>query len=127
MGELLTTDNLIIAGMVLISLLLLLLVIRGRGRKPARNKEWELQEATWGIEARSGWDDVGSFGGQVAPPVAPPPSIQPAQQDDIYAAAQRIQQPSQPAMPQRWEQQTQPAQQQKPQGAIDTSFLDDLL
>ena len=127
LGELLTTDNLIIAGMVLISLLLLLLVIRGRGRKPARNKEWELQEATWGIEARSGWDDVGSFGGQVAPPVAPPPSIQPAQQDDIYAAAQRIQQPSQPAMPQRWEQQTQPAQQQKPQGAIDTSFLDDLL
>ena len=127
LGELLTTDNLIIAGMVLISLLLLLLVIRGRGRKPARNKEWELQEATWGIEARSGWDDVGSFGGQVAPPVAPPPSIQPAQQDDIYAAAQRIKQPSQPAMPQRWEQQTQPAQQQKPQGAIDTSFLDDLL
>ena len=127
LGELLTTDNLIIAGMVLISLLLLLLVIRGRGGKPARNKEWELQEATWGIEARSGWDDVGSFGGQVAPPVAPPPSIQPAQQNDIYAAAQRIQQPSQPAMPQRWEQQTQPAQQQKPQGAIDTSFLDDLL
>ena len=127
LGELLTTDNLIIAGMVLISLLLLLLVIRGREGKPARNKEWELQEATWGIEARSGWDDVGSFGGQVAPPVAPPPSIQPAQQNDIYAAAQRIQQPSQPAMPQRWEQQTKPAQQQKPQGAIDTSFLDDLL
>ena len=127
LGELLTTDNMIIAGMVLISLLLLLLVVRGRGRKPARNKEWELQEATWGIEARSGWDDVGSFGGQAPPPVAAPPSIQPAQQNDIYAAAQRIQQPSQPAMPQRWEQQTQPVQQQQPQGGIDTSFLDDLL
>jgi len=127
LGELLTTDNMIIAGMVLISLLLLLLVVRGRGKKPARNKEWELQEATWGIEARSGWDDVGSFGGQSPPPVAAPPSIQPAQQNDIYAAAQRIQQPSQPAMPQRWEQQTQPVQQQQPQGGIDTSFLDDLL
>ena len=127
LGELLTTDNMIIAGMVLISLLLLLLVVRGRGKKPARNKEWEMQEATWGIEARSGWDDVGSFGGQVSTPVAPPPAIQPAQQNDIYAAAQRIQQPTQPAMPQRWEQQTQPVQQQQPQGGIDTSFLDDLL
>ena len=117
----------IIAGMVLISLLLLLLVVRGRGKKPARNKEWELQEATWGIEARSGWDDVGSFCGQAPPPVAAPPSIQPTKQNDIYAAAKRIQQPSQPAMPQRWDQQTQPVQQQQPQGGIDTSFLDDLL
>ena len=129
LGELLTTDNLIIAGMVLISLFLLLLVLRGRGSKPTRNKEWELQEATWGIEARSGWDDVGTFGGQAAPPVAAPKAIQPSQQNDIYAAAQRIQQPTQPAVPQRWEQQTQPTQplQQPPQGGIDTSFLDDLL
>ena len=106
---------------------LLVLVLRGRGgRKPGRSKEWELQEATWGIEARSGWDDVGSFGGQVSPPVEAPPAIQPAQQNDIYAAAQRIQQPSQPVQqPQRWSQPTQ--QQQPPQGGIDTSFLDDLL
>ena len=122
LGELLTTDNMIIAGMVLISLFLLILVLRGRGKKPARNKDWELQEATWGIEARSGWDDVGSFGGQVAPPVAAPPAIQPAQQNDIYAAAERIQQPPQP---ERWSQ-PQP-QQQQPQGGLDTSFLDDLL
>ena len=124
LGELLTSDNLIIAGMVLISLFLLVLVLRGRGSKPSRNKEWELQEATWGIEARSGWDDVGSFGGQVSPPVAAPPAIQPAQQNDIYAAAERIQQPSQPPQPQpqRWSQQQQP-----PQADLDTSFLDDLL
>ncbi len=128
LGELLTADNLILAGMILISLLLLILVLRGRGgRKPTRNKDWELQEATWGIEARSGWDDVGTFGGQASAPVAPPPAIQPAQQNDIYAAAQRIQEPSQPAQqqPQRWSQPTQ--QQQPPQGGIDTSFLDDLL
>ena len=123
LGALLTTDNLMIAGMVLISLFLLILVLRGRGKKPARNKDWELQEATWGIEARSGWDDVGSFGGQVAPPVAAPPAIQPAQQNDIYAAAERIQQPPQP---QGWSQ-PQPQQQQQPQGGLDTSFLDDLL
>jgi len=132
LGELLTTDNMIIAGMILISLLLLVLVLRGRGKKPARNREWELQEATWGIEARSGWDDTGTFGGQVAPPVAPPPAIKPAQQNDIFAAAQRIQQPNQPVspQPQRWVQQppqTQPVRQQTRQDEIDTSFLDDLL
>ena len=128
LGELLSSDNMLLLGMILVSLILLILVLRGRGKKPARNKEWELQEATWGIQARDGWDDVGSFGGQVSPPVAPPPSIQPAQQNDIYAAAQRIQQPpvTQPTQqqPQRW---SQPTQQQPPQGGIDTSFLDDLL
>ena len=120
-GELLTTDNMIIAGMILITLLLLLLLVRGRGRKPAKNREWELQEATWGIQARDGWDDVGSFGGQVAPPVAPPPAIQPKQQSDIYSSSERVQQP-QEAQPQRW---SQPSQQSQP--GIDTSFLDDLL
>ena len=57
--------------------------------------------------------------------MAPPPGIKPAQQDDIFAAAQRIQQPTQPAQQQRW---SQPAQKQQPaQGDLDTSFLDDLL
>ena len=46
-------------------------------------------------------------------------------ENDIYAAAQRIEQPAQQPQPQRW---TQPVQQQQPaQGGIDTSFLDDLL
>ena len=120
-----TTDNLILAGLLLVTVILLILVFRGRGGSPARNKEWELQEATWGIQARDGWDDAGSFGGQVAPPVAPPAAIQPAQQNDIYAAAQRIEQPAQQPQPQRL---TQTVQQQQPaQGGIDTSFLDDLL
>jgi len=121
----LTTDNMILVGMLMITIILLVLVFRGRGGKAVRSEDWELQEATWGIQARDGWDDKGGFGGQTAPPVAPPPSIQPAQQTDIYSAAQRIQQPAQPAQPQRW---SQPAQQQQPaQGEIDTSFLDDLL
>ena len=130
LGELLTSDNMVLAGMILIALLLLVLVVRGRGNKSDRNKEWELQEATWGIQARDGWDDTGSFGGNVAAPVAPPPGIKPAQQNDIYAAAQRIQQPTQPvqqqtAQPQNW---SQPVQKQQPaQGDLDTSFLDDLL
>ena len=132
LGELLTTDNLFIAIMVLVSVLLLMLLLRGRGKKPVRDKQWELQEATWGIEARSGWDDVGTFGGQAAPPVAAPQAIQPAQQNEIYAAAQRIQQPNQtpPPQNQNWGQTytpTQPLQQQRPQEEIDTSFLDDLL
>lgn len=130
LGELLSTGNMVLAGMVLITMLLLVLVLRGKGSKSARSKDWELQEATWGIQAREGWDDIGTFGGQSPPPVAPPQAIQPAQQNDIYAAAQRIQQPSQPVQPQsqvqpqRW---TQPAPQQPAQGGIDTSFLDDLL
>ena len=128
LGKLLTTDNMIIAGMIIVTMVLLLLVFKGRGGSPAKNKEWELQEATWGIQARDSWDDDGSFGGQTAPPVSPPPSIQPTQQNDIYAAAQRIQQPAQPVQqqqqPQSW---SQPIQQQPAQGGIDTSFLDDLL
>ncbi|MBT4066193.1 MAG: hypothetical protein HOE76_03140 [Euryarchaeota archaeon] len=128
LGELLSTDNLILMGLVLITVILLVLVLRGRGGKSGGGKDWDLQEATWGIQARDGWDDAGGFGGQVAPPVSPPPAIQPAQQSDIYAAAQRIQEPTQPVQqqqPQRW---TQPVQQQQPaQGGIDTSFLDDLL
>jgi hypothetical protein len=130
LGELLTSDNMVLAGMILIALLLLILVVRGRGDKSERNKEWELQEATWGIQARDGWDDVGSFGGNVAAPVAPPPGIKPSQQNDIYAAAQRIQQPAQPVQQQTTQSQnwSQPVQKQQPaQGDIDTSFLDDLL
>ena len=52
LGELLTTDNLILAGLLLVTVILLILVFRGRGGSPARNKDWELQEATWGIQAR---------------------------------------------------------------------------
>ena len=109
--------------MALISLFLLILVLRGRGGNPNRSKEWELQEATWGIEARSGWDDVGTFGGQASPPVKAPAAIRPARQNDIYAAAERIQQPepSEQIQPQRW------SQPQQPQSGLDTSFLDDLL
>jgi len=128
LGELLSTDNLILAGLVLITVILLVLVFRGRGGKSGGSKDWELQEATWGIQARDGWDDTGSFGGQVAAPVSPPPAIKPAQQNDIYAAAQRIQEPTQPVQQQQSQRWSQPAQQQQPaQGGIDTSFLDDLL
>jgi type II secretory pathway pseudopilin PulG len=129
LNDYLTTDNMILVGMLIITIILLILVFRGRGGSSKQSKDWDLQEATWGIQAREGWDDRGSFGGQTAAPVAPPPSIQPAQQTDIYSAAQRIQQPAQPVQqqpqPQRW---PQPAQQQQPaQDGIDTSFLDDLL
>ncbi|MCH1616149.1 MAG: hypothetical protein L7R83_01405, partial [Candidatus Poseidonia sp.] len=48
--SLLTTPNLIAAGMVLIVLFLLVLVVRGRSGSKRRSKSWELQEATWGIQ-----------------------------------------------------------------------------
>jgi hypothetical protein len=130
-ADILTNENMIAAGMALVALILLLAVLRGRGGRGSRDKDWELQEATWGIQARDGWDDAGTFGGRSKVPAAPPPAIQPAQQSEIYAAAQRIQQPAQTTyqpqptieQPQRWVQPTQ----QPPQDGVDTSFLDDLL
>ena len=102
-----------------------------------RDKSWELQEATWGIQDDMGWDDSPGFG--AATPVAPPPQITSQVQDDIYSAAQRIEsndpyqrpvyQPQQPVL--------QPqnnallnelnGNNQAPKPKIDTSFLDDLL
>ena len=126
MGELLTTDNLLIAGLALVALILLVAVVRNRGgRRSSRgNREYDLQEATWGIQAREGWDDVGPFGGFSAPAVPPPEAIKPQVQQDIYAAAKRIEEPQQvnQNQSQRWQ---QPTQQQN--SGIDTSFLDDLL
>ena len=128
LGEILTTDNLLMALGALIVLILLLLVVKGggSGKKSKRNKDYELQEATWGIQARQGWDDVGSFGGQPVAPVSPPPqAIKPVVENDIYAAAERIQQPPQNPTQFNWQQpQQQPASRQN---EIDTSFLDDLL
>jgi hypothetical protein len=126
LGEFLTPDNLLLAGLILVALILLLAVVRNRGGKSGgrRSKDYELQEATWGIQARDGWDDVGSFGGFSQPSTPPPEPIKPQVQQDIYAAAQRIDSPAQStqSQPQRWQ---QPTQQQN--SGIDTSFLDDLL
>lgn len=127
LGEIFTTNNLLMAMAALIILVLLVLVVRGGGssKKSRRNKDYELQEATWGIQARQGWDDVGTFGGLDTTPVAPPPpAIKPVVQNDIYAAAERIQQPSQNQTQFGFE---RPQQQQSRQNEIDTSFLDDLL
>jgi hypothetical protein len=131
LGDILTNENMMAAGMALIALILLLVVLRGRGGGGSRDKDWEIQEATWGIQARDGWDNTGTFGGRTKVPASPPPAIQPAQQSEIYAAAQRIEQPAQTTyqpqptieQPQRWVQPTQ----QPPQDGVDTSFLDDLL
>ena len=128
LGEILTTNNVLMALGAMIVLILLLLVVRGggSGKKSRNNKEYDLQEATWGIQARQGWDDVGSFGGQPVAPVSPPPqAIKPVVENDIYAAAERIQQPPQNPMQYNWQQpQQQPTTRQN---EIDTSFLDDLL
>ena len=53
--SLLTTPNLIAAGMFLVVIVLLVLVVRARGSANRRDKNWELQEATWGIQDAS-WD-----------------------------------------------------------------------
>ena len=135
--QLLTTPNLIAAGLLLVALLLLIGIVRTRNSKKMRDKNWELQEATWGIQDNMGWDDAPEFG-SVAP-IAPPPQITPQVESDLYSAAQRIEandpyqrqmyQPQQPVLrPQNnalLNELNEPKQTQKPN--IDTSFLDDLL
>jgi hypothetical protein len=140
-SSLLTTPNLLAAGLMAVALLLLVAIVRSRGGQKSRNRTLELQEATWGIQN----DDWDSFGTPVAAPpmpTSPAPSVSQGQANDIYADAQRIDnqdlygrpayQTSQPVM--------RPAQNnallndlaepnapQLPQASIDTSFLDDLL
>ena len=135
--SLLTTPNLIAAGLLLVALLLLIGIVRTRNSKKMRDKNWELQEATWGIQDNIGWDDAPEFGAMA--PIAPPPQITPQVENDLYSAAQRIEandpyqrqayQPQQPVLqPQNnalLNELNQPKQTQKP--SIDTSFLDDLL
>ena len=135
--SLLTTPNLIAAGLLLVALLLLIGIVRTRNNKKMRDKNWELQEATWGIQDNIGWDDAPEFGAMA--PIAPPPQITPQVENDLYSAAQRIEandpyqrqayQPQQPVLqPQNnalLNELNQPKQTQKPN--IDTSFLDDLL
>ncbi|MEE2647938.1 MAG: hypothetical protein VYA57_04230, partial [Candidatus Thermoplasmatota archaeon] len=136
--SLLTTPNLIAAGMFLVVIVLLVLVVRARGSANRRDKNWELQEATWGIQDAS-WDTPAAAPAPPAP--APPPGISTQQANDIYAAADRIQnvdygRPAYQAPQPVLKPQVDPAlldgllddtsaPQRMPE--IDTSFLDDLL
>ena len=139
--SLLTGPNLIAAGMLLIVVLLLVIIVRSRGNATQRNKNWELQEATWGIQENDGW-------GASTPPAAPsqgtpapPPGMTAQQGSEVYASGDRApaDQYGRPAY-----QNTQPVlqpqvntalldgllddqQQAPPSPQIDTSFLDDLL
>jgi len=136
--SLLTTPNLIAAGMFVIVLLLVILVVRGRNNTKQRSKTWELQEATWGIQDAS-WDTPAATTPPAAP--APPPGITTQQANDIYAAANQIQstdygrpayQAPQPVLKPQVDPSLldglldDPAPAQK-MPEIDTSFLDDLL
>ena len=139
-GQLFGSDKMMLVGLVIVAILLLLLVIRSRGGGPKKSKDFDMQEATWGIQSRDGWDQADNFS---APTVEPPSSVQPKVQQDIFSAAQRIENPVQsqqqaftPAQQsyQAPQQSFQPAPvqnfnqpQQSGQSSIDTSFLDDLL
>ena len=135
--SLLTTPNLIAAGLVLVSLFLLLAIVRGRGNKTQKEKEWEIQTATWGIS-----DDPWN-----SPPqsnVPPPPPTTPVQAESLFRAAERIETQDigreqyvapRPVMnPVRttiddtlFDDLDLGTPQKKSNSDIDTSFLDDLL
>ena len=135
--SLLTTPNLLAAGLFFAAIILFIAVVRTRGNQRSRSKSWELQEATWGIQDDQGWGDASPTNPPAgAPPMAP--AAAPAA--DMYAPQQTQQdiygrpayQPTQPVM--------QPVQNnellnelgagpapKQPSKGIDTSFLDDLL
>ena len=58
-------------------------IVRTRNNKKMRDKNWELQEATWGIQDNMGWDDAPEFGAMA--PIAPPPQITPQVENDLYS------------------------------------------
>jgi type II secretory pathway pseudopilin PulG len=138
LGSYLTTPNLLAVGLAIVALFLLLAIFKSRGSNQRRSKDWELQEATWGLQNQNeaGWDNVPK--GTPAPP--PAAAVSQAQSSDIYATTNRVQsdsygrtvyQSQQPVLqPVRNDALLddlieKPAQQ--PQQNIDTSFLDDLL
>ena len=84
--SLLTTPNLLAAGLVVVSLFLLLAIVRGRGRRSQKEKEWELQTATWGISD----DPWNSPPPQSSVPPPPPAPAAPVQADSLFRAAERI-------------------------------------
>ncbi len=135
--SLLTTPNLIVAGLIMISLFLLLAIVRGRGARSQKDKEWEIQTATWGISDDS-WNTPPTIN---APP---PPPTTPVQADALFQAADRIERQdigreqyvsSRPVMnPVRTPVDDSllndldiGTNRQQSNPAIDTSFLDDLL
>ena len=140
LGTYLTGPNAIIAGLILITVLLALLVLRRRGGEGG--KSYTLQEATWGIQE----DAFGPLpsGPAPAPPPAAPASTASALAApealsvDLYAAAQQLSPARMEAPVTRT---TAPAANidgllddlglestpPSTQGGLDTSFLDDLL
>jgi hypothetical protein len=137
-SSLLTTPNLLAAGLFIMAIFLFIAVVRTRGSQQRKAKSWELQEATWGLQDDQSWNDAPA----AAPPASPPPTAaaptppapnmyaQPATQQDIYGRP--AYQPAQPVMQPVQNNEllnelgvgTAPPQQTK---GIDTSFLDDLL
>ena len=81
--SLLTTPNLLATGLALLSLLLLLAIFRGNRRKTQKEKEWDIQTATWGI-SDDPWDTPSQTN------VPPPPPTTPIQTDSLFQAAERI-------------------------------------
>jgi hypothetical protein len=130
-SSLLTTPNLLAAGLFITAIFLFIAVIRTRGNQQRKAKSWELQEATWGLQDDQAWNDS---------PPSPPPAQPATPASDMYAQPTTSQdiygrpayQPQQPVMQPAQNNDllnelgvgTNPPQQKQ---AIDTSFLDDLL
>ena len=111
--SLLTTPNLLAAGLVFVSLILLVAIVRGRGKKSKKDKQWEIQTATWGLGDDDAWN---------SPPDASVPPPPPVETGSLFQAAERIQ--SQPLDRQEY---SAPRPVMNPVRApVDNSILNDL-
>jgi hypothetical protein len=111
--SLLTTPNLLAAGLIFVSLILLIAIVRGRGNKSQKDKRWEIQTATWGLGDDDAWN---------SPPESSVPPTPPVETDSLFQAADRIQ--NQPLDRQEY---TAPRPVMNPvRTPVDNSILNDL-
>ena len=112
--------------MGIVAIILVFLLVRRGGKSDKYEKQYQIQEATWGINPEDEW---GQMGWNMPPAQTPintdvPMSspIPPAVESNLFQAAERIQQNSLPNL------ETPPTSNgENKSSGIDTSFLDDLL
>ena len=126
LGTILSSDNVLLGLLGIVAIILVFLLVRRGGKSDKYEKQYQIQEATWGINPEDEW---GQMGWNMPPAQTPINTdvpmnspIPPAVESNLFQAAQRIQQNSLPDL------ETPPISNgENKSSSIDTSFLDDLL
>lgn len=126
LGTILSSDNVLLGLLGIVAIILVFLLVRRGGKSDKYEKQYQIQEATWGINPEDEW---GQMGWNMPPAQTPINTdvpmnspIPPAVESNLFQAAERIQQNSLPDL------ETPPISNgENKSSSIDTSFLDDLL